>query len=81
MSIGLTGAGGAILVIPLLIFGTHLGVAEAGSIGLLAVGMAAMLGAALCLKSGTVRYRAALHPPNSANDQSTHAVVARVAEE
>ncbi len=58
--LALTGAGGGILAVPLLIFGTHLGVAEAGPIGLLAVGMAAALGAALGLKSGMVRYRAAL---------------------
>ena len=56
----LTGAGGGILAVPLLIFGAHLGVAEAGPIGLLAVGMAAALGAVLGLKAGMVRYRAAL---------------------
>lgn len=58
--LALTGAGGGILAVPLLTFGAHLSVAEAGPIGLLAVGMAAVLGAALGLKSGTVRYRAAL---------------------
>lgn len=58
--LALTGAGGGILAVPLLIFGIHLSVAEAGPIGLLAVGMAAALGAALGLKAGTVRYRAAL---------------------
>lgn len=58
--LALTGAGGGILAVPLLIFGAHLGVAEAGPIGLLAVGMAAALGAALGLRAGTVRYRAAL---------------------
>ncbi len=58
--LALTGAGGGILAVPLLIFGAHLGVAQAGPIGLLAVAMAAALGAALGLKAGTVRYRAAL---------------------
>lgn len=58
--LALTGAGGGILAVPLLIFGARLGVAQAGPIGLLAVGMAAALGAALGLKAGTVRYRAAL---------------------
>lgn len=58
--LALTGAGGGILAVPLLIFGVNLGVAEAGPIGLLAVGMAAALGAGLGLKAGTVRYRAAL---------------------
>jgi uncharacterized membrane protein YfcA len=44
----------------LLIFGVGLSVAEAGPIGLLAVGLAAALGAGLGLKAGTVRYKAAL---------------------
>ena len=58
--LALTGAGGGILAVPLLVFGTGIGVAEAGPIGLLAVGMAATLGAALGLKAKLVRYRAAL---------------------
>lgn len=58
--LALTGAGGGILAVPLLVFGTGMGVADAGPIGLLAVGMAAALGAALGLRAGQVRYRAAL---------------------
>ena len=58
--LALTGAGGGILAVPLLIFGVGLGVAQAAPIGLLAVGMAAALGAGLGLKAGTVRYKAAL---------------------
>ncbi len=58
--LALTGAGGGILAVPLLVFGTGIGVAEAGPIGLLAVGMAAALGAMLGLRAGLVRYRAAL---------------------
>ena len=58
--LALTGAGGGILAVPLLVFGVGLSVAEAGPIGLLAVGMAAALGAGLGLKAGTVRYKAAL---------------------
>lgn len=58
--LALTGAGGGILAVPLLVFGTGVKVAEAGPIGLLAVGMAAALGAVLGLKAGAVRYRAAL---------------------
>ena len=50
--LGLTGAGGGILAVPLLVFGVGLSVAEAGPIGLLAVGMAAALGAGLGLKAG-----------------------------
>jgi uncharacterized protein len=56
----LTGAGGGILAVPLLVFGTHLDMAQAGSIGLLAVGLSAALGAGHGLHIGTVRYRAAL---------------------
>ena len=58
--LALTGAGGGILAVPLLVFGDGLRVADAGPIGLLAVGMAAALGAVLGLKAGTVRYKAAL---------------------
>lgn len=56
----LTGAGGGILAVPILVFGVQLSVAQAAPVGLLAVGMAAALGAALGLKAGIVRYKAAL---------------------
>jgi len=58
--LALTGAGGGILAVPLLVFGIPLSVAQAGPIGLLAVGMAAALGALLGLRQGIVRWRAAL---------------------
>ena len=58
--LALTGAGGGILAVPLLVFGAGIGVAKAGPIGLMAVGMAAALGALLGLRQGIVRYRAAL---------------------
>jgi len=58
--LALTGAGGGILAVPALVFGTHASVAEAGPVGLLAVGLAAALGAILGLRAGTVRYKAAL---------------------
>jgi hypothetical protein len=58
--LALTGAGGGILAVPLLVFGLHLTMAQAAPIGLVAVGLAAMLGAALGLREGIVRYRAAL---------------------
>ncbi|HWW73593.1 MAG TPA: sulfite exporter TauE/SafE family protein [Duganella sp.] len=58
--LALTGAGGGILAVPLLVFGIGMGVAEAGPIGLMAVGMAAALGAMLGLREGIVRYRAAM---------------------
>ncbi|WP_334187673.1 sulfite exporter TauE/SafE family protein [Noviherbaspirillum sp.] len=57
---GLTGAGGGILAVPLLVFGLQLTVVQAGPIGLLAVGIAAAMGAIIGVKVGTVRYRAAL---------------------
>lgn len=56
---GLTGAGGGILAVPLLVFGLHFTVAQASPIGLLAVGIAAAIGAAMGLRKGIVRYRAA----------------------
>ena len=58
--LALTGAGGGILAVPLLVFGAGIGVAAAAPIGLLAVGMAAALGAVLGLRAKLVRYRAAL---------------------
>lgn len=57
--LALTGAGGGILAVPLLVFGAGATVAEAGPVGLLAVGMAAAFGAVLGLRAGLVRYRAA----------------------
>ncbi len=57
--LALTGAGGGILAVPLLVFALHLGVAEAAPIGLLAVGLAAAMAATLGLRDGIVRYRAA----------------------
>lgn len=58
--LALTGAGGGILAVPLLVFGAGLSMAEAGPIGLMAVGLAATLGAIMGLRSGIVRYKAAL---------------------
>lgn len=52
--------GGGILAVPALVFGAHQGVAQTGPVELLAVGMAAALGAVLGLRAGTVRCRAAL---------------------
>jgi len=58
--LALTGAGGGILAVPLLVFGLGLSMIEAAPVGLLAVGMAAAVGALLGLRQGIVRYRAAL---------------------
>ncbi|MFZ4480414.1 MAG: sulfite exporter TauE/SafE family protein, partial [Rhodoferax sp.] len=55
----LTGAGGGVMAIPLLVFGLHLPVQQAAPVGLLAVGLAAAVGAAFGLRQHIVRYRAA----------------------
>jgi len=57
---GADGRRGGILAVPALVFGAQQSVAQAGPIGLFAVGMAAAPGAFLGLRAGTVRYRAAL---------------------
>src|SRR5450830_129148 len=59
--LALTGAGGGILAVPLLVFGLGLSMVEAAPIGLLAVGLAAGVGALLGLRQGIVRYRAAAY--------------------
>lgn len=57
--LALTGAGGGILAVPLLVFGLHLSIMQAAPVGLIAVGAASVFGAALGLREGIVRYRAA----------------------
>ena len=57
--LALTGAGGAIVAVPLLIFGLHLSVSQAAPVALLAVGLSAGLGSMLGLREGRVRYKAA----------------------
>ncbi|MDO9004337.1 MAG: sulfite exporter TauE/SafE family protein [Aquabacterium sp.] len=57
--LALAGAGGGILAVPLLVFGLHLTIMQAAPVGLIAVGAASGLGAALGLREGIVRYRAA----------------------
>lgn len=57
--LGLTGAGGAILSVPLLGFFLHLTVVEAAPIGLLAVTLSAGLGAFLAFRARILRYKAA----------------------
>ena len=57
--LALTGAGGGILAVPMLVFGLHMSLVEAAPVGLLAVGLASAVGALLGLREGVVRYRAA----------------------
>jgi uncharacterized membrane protein YfcA len=56
---GLTGAGGGILSVPLLVFILHLPVAEAAPISLSAIALSAGVGALLGLKNKILRYKAA----------------------
>lgn len=56
---GLTGAGGGILSVPLLVFALHLSVAEAAPVALSAIALAAGVGALLGLKNKILRYKAA----------------------
>jgi uncharacterized membrane protein YfcA len=56
---GLTGAGGGILSVPLLVFALHLSVAQAAPIALSAIALAAGAGALLGLKHKILRYKAA----------------------
>lgn len=58
--LALTGAGGGVLAVPLLVLGLHLTVPQAVPLALLVVGLAAGLGAAAGWREGVVRYRAAL---------------------
>jgi uncharacterized membrane protein YfcA len=57
--LALTGAGGGILAVPLLVFGLRMSLVQAAPVGLLAVGLSAAVGALLGLREGLVRYRAA----------------------
>jgi len=58
--LALTGAGGGVLAVPLLVLVLHWPLAQAAPAALLAVGLAAALAAAQGLRQGEVRWRAAL---------------------
>jgi len=58
--LGLTGAGGSLLAVPLLIFALNWSVARAAPVALIAVASSATLGAAIGLRQRIVRYRAAM---------------------
>ncbi len=57
--LALTGAGGGVLSVPLLVFALHLNLNQAGPVGLLAIALSAGIGAGLGLREKVVRYRAA----------------------
>jgi uncharacterized membrane protein YfcA len=56
---GLTGAGGGILSVPLLVFVLHMPIAEAAPVSLSAIALSAGVGALLGLKNKILRYKAA----------------------
>ena len=58
--LGLTGAGGGIVSVPLLVFGLHMPVSEAGPIGLVAIGLSTSIGALHGLKEKQLRSKAAI---------------------
>ena len=58
--LALSGAGGGIFAIPLLMFGLHLNLTQAAPIALLAVMSAASVGAIQGLNKGIVRYKTTL---------------------
>ena len=60
LSMALTGAGGGILAVPLLVFALRLPLGAAAPIGLIAVGLGAAVSGLLGLRDGIVRYRAAM---------------------
>lgn len=57
--LALTGAGGGILSMPLLMLVLHLSPQQAAPISLVAIGLSALVGTALGWRQGLVRYRAA----------------------
>lgn len=57
---GLTGAGGGILSVPLLVFAFHMPLSEAGPIALTAIAISAAVGAMIGLKTKVLRYKAAM---------------------
>jgi uncharacterized membrane protein YfcA len=58
--LALTGAGGGVLAVPLLVYGAEMSLLQAGPVALVAVFLAAASGALFGWKAGAVRYRAAL---------------------
>ena len=57
---GLTGAGGGILSVPLLVFAFHMPISEAGPIALSAIALSAGVGAIIGLREKVLRYKAAM---------------------
>lgn len=60
LTLALTGAGGSIIAVPLLMFGMGWTLTQASPVALLAVASSAAIGTVLGLRAGIVRYRAAM---------------------
>ncbi len=60
VSLGLTGGGGSIFAVPLLIYGLHTGVREAIGVSLAAVGATALLGALMQMRPGRLEINTSL---------------------
>lgn len=60
LSLGMTGSGGSILAIPLLVYGAHVPISEALTISLIMVAMIAAFGAIKQTRQGKVDWRAAI---------------------
>lgn len=60
LALGLTGAGGSLLALPLLVYGLGLPFVQAVPVSLLAVSASAALGTAVAWRNRVVRWRAAL---------------------
>ncbi len=60
LTLALTGAGGGVLAIPLLVFGLHLNISQAAPIALLSIFFASGIGALHGLSKGIVRYKTAM---------------------
>ncbi len=58
--LGLTGAGGSVIAVPLLMAGLHWSMPQAATTSLIAVAASAAIGAAMAWRHSYVRYRAAL---------------------
>ncbi len=59
LMMALTGAGGGILSVPLLVFALGLPMVDAAPVSMIAIALSAGLGALLALRAGILRYRAA----------------------
>jgi uncharacterized protein len=59
ITLSLTGAGGGVIAVPLLIHFLNLTIQQAAPIGLVAVGFSASVGAVIGFREGSLRYRAA----------------------